>query len=107
VRYSSTETRWLRFEWTRFYHEIVKKGISMKRFALLFASLVLSIQIAGCGDESTTATRGGGGVGGAATSDPPTVGEAKKDQDKRKAEAEARVAKAAAKAAARAAKKSG
>jgi hypothetical protein len=62
----------------------------MKRFVLLFASLVLAIQVIGCGGETTT---------NPASDDPSQWGEAKKYEAKRAAELEERAAKAAAKAA--------
>ena len=63
----------------------------MKRFVLLFASLVLAIQVIGCGGETTTTNP--------ASDDPSQWGEAKKYEAKRAAELEERAAKSAAKAA--------
>jgi hypothetical protein len=68
-----------------------QEGIPMKRFALVFAWLVLSTQIAGCSGESTSSSKPAG--------DANKVGEAKQYEAKVKAEREARAAKAAAKAA--------
>jgi hypothetical protein len=67
----------------------------MKRFALLFALLVLSSQMVGCGEESTATSKPGGVT--ATGPDPGVVGAAKKDQDKRKAEEAERAAAKAAK----------
>jgi hypothetical protein len=51
----------------------------MKRFALLFASLVLSTVVIGCGDESTPPA---GTPGTGPDTGPTTAGLAKKDRDK-------------------------
>ncbi len=56
----------------------------MKRFALLFGSLVLSGMMIGCGDS------GGGGDETSAVSAGDEPGEAKRDIEKRAANAEAR-----------------
>ena len=66
----------------------------MKRFAPLFASLVLSTLMIGCG-EAPTPPAGKPGVG--PDTGPPTKGEAKKDRDKMFKDMAERDAKAAAK----------
>jgi hypothetical protein len=68
----------------------------MKRFAFLFASLVFSIQLIGCGDAATPPA---GTPGTGPDTGPPTAGEAKKDRDRLFAEVEERAAKARDKAA--------
>jgi hypothetical protein len=61
----------------------------MKRFVLFFASLVLSIQVIGCGGDASTSNP--------AADDPSKWGEAKKSQAKRDADIAERVKAAAAK----------
>jgi hypothetical protein len=62
----------------------------MKRFALLFALLVLPIQVAGCGGDTTTTSAPAGGGGG----DDGGRGEAKEYRAKENALFEAKAAKA-------------
>jgi hypothetical protein len=68
----------------------------MKRFALSFASLVLSTSMFGCGDESTPAA---GTPSAGPGTEIRTAGEAKKDRDKMFTDVEAKAAKAREKAA--------
>jgi hypothetical protein len=65
----------------------------MKRLAILFTSLVLSIPIIGCGGETTTTTAG------AAGEDQSKWGEARKHKAKMEADQAERGEKARAKAA--------
>jgi hypothetical protein len=60
------------------------EGIPMKRFVLLFASLVLASQVIGCGGGTTTTNP--------ASDDPSQWGEAKKAEAKLQADWEARAA---------------
>ena len=69
-----------------FYHD---EGMPMKRFVLFFASLVLSIQVIGCGGDASTSNP--------AADDPSKWGEAKKSQAKRDADIAERVKAAATK----------
>jgi hypothetical protein len=66
------------------------QGVLMKRFALLFVALVLSIQVAGCGSDTGSSPPAVAPGGGGATDSQP--GEAKAFQEKEAARSAERAA---------------